>query len=121
MIKFIFTFAAVLLLGYVDLSHQMPPTLEPEDCWTKWFNRDNPGGPGDWETLEKLRAEYPGQICRRPLDIEAVTAARHIPAEITQQKFYAYNTKTGFICRNQDQKQDMCFDYKVRFRCPCRF
>lgn len=33
---------------------------------------------------------------------------------------FSYNTETGFICRNEDQKfGHRCFDYKVRFRCPC--
>ncbi|XP_037541095.1 cartilage intermediate layer protein 1-like [Nematolebias whitei] len=84
-----FTFAAVLLLGYLDLSLQMPPTLAPDVCWTRWFNRDFPSGQGDWETLEKLRKEYPGQICLKPLDIQAVTSERWIPAENTHQIFYA--------------------------------
>ncbi|XP_017267557.1 cartilage intermediate layer protein 2 [Kryptolebias marmoratus] len=120
-----FTIAAVLLLGYIDLSYQdtvtvTEATAEKRRCWTEWFNRDTPGGTGDLEVLKKLREEYPGKICRRPREIQAVTADKEIPAERTKQKFYAYNIDTGFICRNEDQKRGRCFDYKVRFRCPCR-
>ncbi|XP_017267558.1 cartilage intermediate layer protein 2-like [Kryptolebias marmoratus] len=116
------TFAAVLLLGYIEPSHQQPESAVINRlCWTRWFNRDRASGKGDWESLKLLREEYPGKICRRPVAIQAVTALRETPAEQTRQKFYAYNTRSGFICRNKDQKRGRCFDYKVRFRCPCKF
>ncbi|XP_017267562.1 cartilage intermediate layer protein 2-like [Kryptolebias marmoratus] len=89
-------------------------------CWTRWFNSDRPRGSGDWETLKNLRQEYPRKICRRPRAIQAVTARKEIPAERTNQKFYSYNPRRGFVCRNKDQKRGRCRDYKVRFRCPCR-
>lgn len=47
-------------------------SLAPE-CWTDWFDRDDPSGTGDWETLSNLRAQYPGKICPKPVDIEAKT------------------------------------------------
>lgn len=46
--------------------------LGPE-CWTDWFDRDDPTGTGDWETLYNLRLENPGKICDKPVDIEART------------------------------------------------
>ena len=46
--------------------------LVPE-CWTDWFDRDNPSGTGDWETLSDLRTENPGKICPKPFGIEATT------------------------------------------------
>lgn len=42
-------------------------------CWTDWFDRDDPSGTGDWETLSSLRTKYPGKICPKPIDIEAKT------------------------------------------------
>lgn len=42
-------------------------------CWTDWFDRDDPSGTGDWETLSNLRNQYPGKICPKPVDIEAQT------------------------------------------------
>lgn len=43
------------------------------ECWTEWFDRDNPSGTGDWEHLSALRTENPGKICPNPVDIEAQT------------------------------------------------
>ncbi|XP_037553046.1 cartilage intermediate layer protein 1-like isoform X1 [Nematolebias whitei] len=73
-------FAAILLLGYVGLSHQA--------CWTKWFNRDTPDKTGDWEDMDDLRRENPGQICDNPLGIQVVTVDNETPAQQTGQTFY---------------------------------
>lgn len=43
------------------------------ECWTQWFDRDNPDGTGDWETLILLRKWYRGRICDDPIEIEATT------------------------------------------------
>lgn len=43
------------------------------ECWTDWFDRDNPTGTGDWETLNHHRYENPGKVCPKPVDIEART------------------------------------------------
>uniref|UniRef100_A0A3Q3BC91 WxxW domain-containing protein n=1 Tax=Kryptolebias marmoratus TaxID=37003 RepID=A0A3Q3BC91_KRYMA len=84
----------------------------PRLCWTRWFNRDRPSASGDWETLKSLREEYPGKICPAKL--------KNFEQNISSYKLVIYNTKTGFVCRNKDQKRGRCLDYKVRFRCPCR-
>ncbi|XP_054603969.1 cartilage intermediate layer protein 2-like [Nothobranchius furzeri] len=119
------TVLAVLLLACMKPSIGMAPSADPiieRLCWTSWYDRDNPGGTGDWEDLRNLRLAYPGQICPRPLDIQAVTVIGNIPAESTGQNFYAYNTILGFICLNADQPSgQQCSDYKVRFGCPCFF
>ncbi|XP_017267561.1 cartilage intermediate layer protein 2-like [Kryptolebias marmoratus] len=103
--------AALLLLGYVGPSHQ--------DCWTQWYNRDTPSATGDWETLADLRKENPGKLCPHPSAVQAVTIFIGIPAEQTGQTFYLYSPSKGFVCRNQDQPSGNCFNYKVRFKCPC--
>ncbi|XP_054603988.1 cartilage intermediate layer protein 2 [Nothobranchius furzeri] len=90
----------------------------PRLCWTNWFSRYVPGV-GDLDDLRDLRAENPDRICIQPLDIQAVTVDGNVPAENTGQRFYAYNTVKGFICLNKDQVSGVCFNYKVRFRCPC--
>ena len=43
------------------------------ECWTDWFDRDDPTGNGDFETLVDLRSEYPGKICPSPVQIEVTT------------------------------------------------
>ncbi|XP_028296104.1 cartilage intermediate layer protein 2-like [Gouania willdenowi] len=89
-------------------------------CWTKWFDRDNPSGTGDWELLKDLRNENPGQICEKPHDMEVVTTDNPpIAAGNTGQNFYLNKPDKGFVCRNKDQKSLACRDYKVRFACPC--
>jgi len=98
-----------------------PPFCGGGVCWTKWYDRDNPSGTGDWELLSNLRSENPGQICPYPLYIEAVTTDTLTPALSTGENFSAYNPTTGFVCRNKDQKDRWCRDYKVRFGCPCKY
>ncbi|XP_072313277.1 mucin-5AC-like [Eucyclogobius newberryi] len=98
----------------------------PEDfcknkgCWTDWFDRDNPSGTGDWETLEHLYIEYPGKICETPLQIEVQTTSGNSVAS-TGDVIAVADTNNGFACRNMDQTGSMCHDYKVRFRCPLKF
>uniref|UniRef100_A0A3P9I640 WxxW domain-containing protein n=1 Tax=Oryzias latipes TaxID=8090 RepID=A0A3P9I640_ORYLA len=61
--------AAVLLAlawvaGLVARATVVPcrfPTFLP-DCWTQWFDRDDPSGTGDWETLSDLLKQYPNEI-----------------------------------------------------------
>ncbi|CAL8392032.1 unnamed protein product [Gadus morhua 'NCC'] len=96
-----------------------PPFCNQHICWSKWLDRDNPGGTGDWETLSQLRIQYPGSICDEPLYIEAVTVDTMTPALATGQNFFIFNPTTGFVCRNSDQTKRGCLDYKVRFGCCC--
>ncbi|GLD70125.1 cartilage intermediate layer protein 2-like protein, partial [Lates japonicus] len=96
-----------------------PPFCGGGVCWTKWYDRDNPSGTGDWELLSDLRKENPGQICEHPLYIEAQTTDTSTPASSTGQTFLIFNPTEGFVCRNADQKWGGCRDYRVRFGCPC--
>uniref|UniRef100_A0A8C2WGZ4 WxxW domain-containing protein n=1 Tax=Cyclopterus lumpus TaxID=8103 RepID=A0A8C2WGZ4_CYCLU len=88
-------------------------------CWTKWFDRDNPSGTGDWELLSSLRKENPGKICRKPLFIKAVTTDTNTPASSTGNNFFMFHPSKGLVCRNRDQRSRKCRDYKVKFGCPC--
>ncbi|XP_069385004.1 mucin-5AC-like [Paralichthys olivaceus] len=88
-------------------------------CWTKWYDRDNPSGTGDWESLSDLRRQDPKGICDRPLYIDVVTTDTNTPFTSTGQTHYVYSPTQGFVCRNQDQAGRRCHDYKVRFGCPC--
>lgn len=97
-----------------------PPITKPSDCWTQWFDRDDPSGTGDWETLQALQQENPGKICDKPLQIEVLTMSG-LPVSSTGDVIHVSNTVTGFICKNSDQKKKKCSDYKVRFRCPLNF
>ncbi|XP_053301789.1 mucin-5AC [Pleuronectes platessa] len=86
-------------------------------CWTDWFDRDDPSGTGDWELLYNLRIENPGKICPKPIQIEAKTLTG-LSAAAAGDVIFKSDTTTGFICKNQDQKsKKMCNDYRVRFSC----
>ncbi|XP_062323638.1 uncharacterized protein LOC134024907 [Osmerus eperlanus] len=97
-----------------------PPFCGDVVCWSKWYDRDDPSGTGDWELLGDMQKEYPGSICANPFYIESVTVDTSTTAIATGQIFYIYNPTRGFVCRNADQKGGgSCRDYKVRFGCPC--
>uniref|UniRef100_H2MC17 WxxW domain-containing protein n=1 Tax=Oryzias latipes TaxID=8090 RepID=H2MC17_ORYLA len=97
-----------------------PPYCADTACWTQWFDRDNPSGTGDWETLQSLRRENPDKICEDPWYIEAVTVdSPSTPAIQTGENFYVFSPTQGLVCRQEDQSSKTCLDYKVRFGCPC--
>ncbi|XP_072305266.1 uncharacterized protein [Eucyclogobius newberryi] len=93
------------------------PYCAEEVCWSKWFDRDNPSGTGDWENLSLLRKKYPGKICKKPKYIEVVTVSGNVPAPATGQDFLIFNPTEGFVCKNKPGQK--CKDYKVRFGCCC--
>uniref|UniRef100_A0A3B3BJF0 WxxW domain-containing protein n=1 Tax=Oryzias melastigma TaxID=30732 RepID=A0A3B3BJF0_ORYME len=90
------------------------------DCWTQWFDRDDPTATGDWETLSDLLKQFPDKVCPNPIDIEATTLSG-TPADQTGEVFFKYDTTSGFVCRNEDQNGGMCKDYRVRFSCPSSY
>ncbi|XP_049581800.1 mucin-5AC-like [Syngnathus scovelli] len=90
---------------------------KPAECWTPWFDQDDPSGTGDYETLYELHKEYPGKICERPSRIEVITTSG-ASVESTGNVIQVSDAHTGFICQNTDQP---CADYKVRFMCPLEF
>ncbi|KAI8513378.1 hypothetical protein Bbelb_100170 [Branchiostoma belcheri] len=93
--------------------------IEPPNCdqWTGWFNRDNPSGNGDYETLLHLRRENPGKICSTPSAIQARVRGSQVPASQTGEHFDFYDTDIGLACRNSHQSDRYCQDYEVRFCC----
>ncbi|KAK3541114.1 hypothetical protein QTP86_015404, partial [Hemibagrus guttatus] len=102
-------------VGLVSEIQAIPPNWEsliPYLFFTRWFNRDNPGGFGDHETLDRLRVEYPGEICSNPISIEAQTVSG-VPAWQTGQVFVYYNTVHGFACVNHQQVNRTCLNYKM--------
>ncbi|XP_019631664.1 PREDICTED: uncharacterized protein LOC109475460 [Branchiostoma belcheri] len=100
------------------LDYEVRFCCPPCTVWTAWYDRDNPGGTGDWETLTDLRDENPGQICPMPTEIEARVIATGQEAYDTGESFLYYDTTNGFACQNNKQKDDRCMDYEVRFCCP---
>ncbi|KAL1250060.1 hypothetical protein QQF64_021065 [Cirrhinus molitorella] len=95
----------------------------PEDwcsiCRTPWFDRDNPGGKGDYETLSLTLITYPLQVCAQPIAIEVATISG-TPVLPAGNNFQVYDPTQGFACVNAQQNGG-CQDYKVRFTCPRSF
>ncbi|CAB1424135.1 unnamed protein product, partial [Pleuronectes platessa] len=90
-------------------------------CWTDWFDRDDPSGTGDWEVFSLLRIENPGKICLKPIQIEAKTLTG-LSAAAAGDVIFKSDTASGFVCRNKDQKiTKMCNDYHIRFSCHSPF
>ncbi|XP_036942462.1 cartilage intermediate layer protein 1-like [Acanthopagrus latus] len=89
-------------------------------CWTGWFDRDDPSGTGDWETLSDLRRENPGKICPEPGSME-VTTLSGLSVGTAGEVIFRNDLTDGFVCRNQDQSDRTCNDYRVRFCCPPQY
>ncbi|XP_071944581.1 uncharacterized protein [Antedon mediterranea] len=83
--------------------------------WTPWFNRDNPSGSGDWETVSDLYSENPSIMCDNPTAIECQTI-NGLPYTSTGEIVSC--TTYGLVCKNEDQTVGECSDYRVRFFCP---
>ncbi|XP_070578631.1 uncharacterized protein [Ptychodera flava] len=108
---------------YTSLLYRLAGTQEYVDCvpecsgvWTSFYDRDDPSGRADWESLDNLRSENPGEICDNPTAVYAETI-RGVPAELTGEVFHSYDTNSGFTCLNEEQRDRACQDYRVKFCC----
>uniref|UniRef100_A0A8C6SSQ8 WxxW domain-containing protein n=1 Tax=Neogobius melanostomus TaxID=47308 RepID=A0A8C6SSQ8_9GOBI len=115
-----FSFYTCSLKMYLNYSITLRFVLLHTGCMTDWFNRDNSTGKGDFEILIELRKENPGKICNNPLQIQVLTTGGQ-PVSSTGDFIDTSDTEKGFICKNSDQKNGRCSDYKVRFLCPIDF
>ncbi|KAG8199486.1 hypothetical protein JTE90_009334 [Oedothorax gibbosus] len=88
-----------------------------EDCWTQWINVDNPkSGGGDLEVLNDIRGMY--QFCPDPVKIECRTVeSKQKPFDVGQT--VTCDLEKGLVCWNNDNKPEDCYDYEIRFYCPC--
>lgn len=91
------------------------PVLGQTATWTTWFDRDNPSGFGDYETLVDLIKEGK-PICQKPMGVECQTLSG-IPASATGE-IVIFSPSVGCYCKNADQPDKKCdYDYQVRFKC----
>ncbi|XP_039268445.2 mucin-5AC-like [Styela clava] len=98
--------------------HFKEPSCKGE--WTQWFDRDNPSGKGDYETLSDLITESKGgskyYICHKPIGIDARALNPHRPWQAAYENVHISADK-GLYCVNNEQSDKKCEDYKVRFCC----
>ena len=92
--------------------------LESSSCvngvWTSWFDRDDPDGLGDDESLRKLQAQYPEAICAWPTKFEARVVSSQVPLDSNLRSVFASHL-TGLECLNFIGEP--CDDYEIRFCC----
>ncbi|KAI9544029.1 hypothetical protein NQZ68_005078 [Dissostichus eleginoides] len=112
------TVGKFLLAEVPEIMPQLPCDYPTHiQCWTDWFDRDDPSGTGDWETFSRLYRENPGKICPKPQDIEATTLSG-LSVAAAGEEIFKNDATSGFICRNRDQpRRKRCSDYRVRFSC----
>ncbi|XP_033112708.1 cartilage intermediate layer protein 1-like [Anneissia japonica] len=85
------------------------------DSWTPWYDRDNPSGTGDWESVGSLLTENPSTMCQKPVAIECQTTAGQ-PYTSTDDTVSCCPS-AGLVCK-QAENGNSCADYRVRFLCP---
>ena len=108
----------MMIKSFLQYLYVFLTVIQCNGVWTRYFDRDNPSGNGDYETLHDLRREYPNQICPNPIAVDAkvVGTNNHIPiAGLT----VTADTVTGFVCVNRVQRRGKrCLDFQARFCCP---
>ncbi|XP_059807591.1 mucin-2-like [Hypanus sabinus] len=98
-----------------------PPTPDTSKiCKTEWFNIDDPSGEGDYENFHDLYLKFPKRLCLYPSACEVETTSG-VPASQTEDVVEPCNVARGFFCKNTDQSDQSCEDYRIRFTCPKSF
>lgn len=71
-------------------------------CLTRWFDRDDSTGNGDYELLADLLNTYPGEICPNPIGIQAQTISGQ-PASQTGNVFqeWVYQFVMFSVCQEK--------------------
>ncbi|WP_157735883.1 hypothetical protein [Granulosicoccus antarcticus] len=84
--------------------------------WSKWLDRDNPSGAGDWEIgFEE------GLPCADPMDIQARVLGQNQIYSIGDSMpnlLTTFQAAHGLVCENEKQTFGNCEDYEIRFYCP---
>ena len=110
---------------FLHLFFIAPPTYTPPSClngrWTQFFDRDQPSGNGDYETLIDINRQYPGRACSNPTAVDARVVSNGNDYR-TAGQVVRVSTSHGLTCENSRQRdRRRCLDYRVRFCCPSKF
>ncbi|XP_033636832.1 mucin-5AC-like [Asterias rubens] len=92
--------------------------------WSAWYDRDNPSGSGDWETLRDQKKI--GYVCGGCKPIGAQCRVKGTSSVFTRWTGSAPDTLSvkclptvGLVCKNADQPSGgYCSDYEIRYQCP---
>ncbi len=91
--------------------------------WSPWFDRDNPSGDGDFETIADLTKQFSG--CVKPVAIECRVKSTKAKWQ-TARQVYNCDLQVGGSCRNSKQpnysarNRTICTDYEARISCPIK-
>ena len=86
--------------------------------WTRFFDRDNPSGSGDYETLRGINRENPRSACSNPTAVECRLKNSRSGNQKSKQ-VVTVDTTRGCVCENRRQQNgERCLNYEVRFCCP---
>jgi len=101
------------------IGSDFPPACLDRGDWTVWFDRSNPTGSegSDIELISQIHHERPGELCEKPLYMQAQTTSE-VPARETNDVFEVFDIERGLVCRGQHQHSGVCQDYRVRYFCP---
>ncbi|KAG1684460.1 SCO-spondin [Nymphon striatum] len=91
--------------------------IETPNCWTEWVNIDKPStGGGDYEVMSDIRTRF--IFCEKPVEVECRTATTKVASTDTNQVLVC-SLREGINCLNADNPKTGCYDYEIRFYCPC--
>ena len=85
--------------------------------WTRFYDRDNPSGKGDYKTLPYLRNENQGQICHNPTALDAKLVGTHIGYTQTGKNLKV-DSRRGFWCSNTQNETKAIWIAKFGFAVP---
>lgn len=106
--------ACIIFAAVFSTVHSAFPTCYG-GSWTRWFDRDDPDGRGDYELLSELRIDFPDEICENPAGVDA----RLLNGQSwkTSGEDVDISPKIGLLCINSEQDDGSCSDYQIRFCC----
>ncbi|XP_064404368.1 uncharacterized protein LOC135349713 [Halichondria panicea] len=85
-------------------------------CYTKWMDRDNPSGKGDYENFRHVSKTT---VCPEPVGIQCQTTTGAPYKSTGDSLAVACEPRGGLACINSDQRLGkQCNDYRVRYLCP---
>ena len=83
--------------------------------WSKWYDRDDESGTGDWESFGSL--VNPPCDGTTPTDARCERVSDGKPADQTGQVFHKPCGVDGLVCKNSDNAPGGCDDYQVSYKC----
>lgn len=90
--------------------------------FSPWLSADRPEGTGDHDSLAALYEKYPTQACLDPVSIAGkqrrssyVFATGALGGN--REKLAAFSAVEGLSCKNADQPDGACLDYRVSYLC----